>query len=126
MLPRIPRKARQSPRQICPALPRNPPQAGQEAAQDPADGPGQQPLGADEIAAQALERGEALLQRGIDNLLSLTTPEQIDQAQGSIVEILKEIEGLDAEDLALLQNKWKTAQLERKRDLGKRGKGGRR
>jgi hypothetical protein len=121
-----PQESQAKPAADLPSSAQEPAQAGQEAAQDPADGPGQQPLGADEIAAQALERGEALLQRGIDNLLSLTTPEQIDQAQGSIVEILKEIEGLDGEDLALLQNKWKTAQLERKRDLGKRGKGGRR
>lgn len=73
-------------------------------------------------AEQALEQAEAVVQRGIDNLGNMRTPEDIDKAAPSILEILKEIENLDPEDLALLQNRWKTAQLERKRDMARRAK----
>lgn len=71
-------------------------------------------------AEKALEQAEAVVQRGIDNLANLRTPEEIDKAAPSIVEILAEIEGLDPEDLALLKNRWTTAQLERKRDIGRK------
>lgn len=68
-------------------------------------------------AEKALEQAEAVVQRGIDNLANLRTPEEIDKAAPSIVEIMGEIEGLDPEDLALLKNRWTTAQLERKREM---------
>jgi hypothetical protein len=71
-------------------------------------------------AEKALEAAEAIVQRGIDNLANLRTPEDVDAQAPTIVEILKEVEDLDAEDLALLLNRWKTAQLERKREIGRR------
>jgi hypothetical protein len=94
-----------------------PPEQGGEQAHDPltgelADGPSP--------AEKALEAAEAIVQRGIDNLANLRTPEDVDAQAPTIVEILKEVEDLDAEDLALLLNRWKTAQLERKREIGRR------
>jgi hypothetical protein len=88
-----------------------------EPAHDPvtgelADGPSP--------AEKALEAAEAIIQRGVDNLANLRTPEDVDAQAPTIVEILKEVEDLDAEDLALLLNRWKTAQLERKREIGRR------
>lgn len=92
--------------------------AGEEAGQaSQADGEGPS------ATEEALQRGEEILQRASDNLINLRTVEEIDQAAPSIVEILQQIEGLDPEDLAVLLNRWKSAQLERKRDIGRRGKG---
>lgn len=68
-------------------------------------------------AAKALEAAEAILTRGIDNLQALRTPEEIDAQQATIGDLFKEIEGLDPEDLAVVVNRWKTAQLERKREM---------
>ncbi len=89
-------------------------EAGRSAQAD-GDGP--------TAAEKAMEAAEAVLQRGIDNLGNLRTPEAIDEAAPTIVDVLKEIEDLDPEDLALLQNRWKTAQLERKRDMARKPKG---
>lgn len=91
--------------------------AAEEAGQaSQADGDGPSP------AEEALDRGTAIVQRGIDNLQALRTADEIDKAAPSIVEILGEIEGLDPEDLALLKNRWITAQLERKREIGRKAK----
>lgn len=76
-------------------------------------------------AEKAMEAAEAVLQRGIDNLANLRTPEAVDEQAPTIVDILKEIEDLDPEDLALLKNRWTTAQLERKRDMARKPKRGR-
>lgn len=73
-------------------------------------------------AEKALEGAEAALQRGIDNLLSLSTVELIDQHAPSVTALLAEFEDLDPEDLALLLNRWKSAQLERKRDIARKSK----
>lgn len=73
-------------------------------------------------AEKALDRAQAVLQRGIDNLGALRTPEEIDQQAPTITAILDEIEGIDPEDLALLKQRWTTARLERKREMGKKSR----
>lgn len=77
-------------------------------------------------AEQALEQAEAALQRAVDNLGNLRTVEEVDQHAPSVTVLLDEFEGLDPEDKALLLNRWKTARLERKRDIAKRAKPARR
>jgi hypothetical protein len=98
-----------------PAQAQETPPAAQEQPQDPADKSEAQVAG--ELADAAREHGEAVVARGIDNLANLRTVEDIDKAAPSITEILKEIENLDPEDLSLLANRWKTARLERKREI---------
>lgn len=95
-----------------------------ETAQaDPQDGKtGEIPLGPEELAANAMEAGEAIVQRGIDNLVNLASVEEVDKHGPSLVAVLAEIENLDPEDAAVLRGRWNTATLERKRDLGKKGK----
>jgi hypothetical protein len=105
-----------------------PAQAAQGEAQGesqtgPAAGTGPDPEGPT-AAEQALEQAEAVLKRGTDNLQALRTPEDIDSQAPSITAILsEEFPDLDPEDRALLLNRWKSAQLERKRDMGRKGKG---
>lgn len=96
------------------------PQASESPAQDAPAQDKQTTPSTEELAAAAMEHGEAVVQRGTDNLGNMRTAEDIDKAAPSILEILKEIENLDPEDLAVLTNRWKTAQLERKRDIGRR------
>jgi hypothetical protein len=105
-----------------------PAQAAQGEAQGesqtgPAAGTGPDPEGPT-AAELALEQAEAVLKRGTDNLQALRTPEDIDSQAPSITAILsEEFPDLDPEDRALLLNRWKSAQLERKRDMGRKGKG---
>jgi hypothetical protein len=69
-----------------------------------------------------MQDAEAMLERGKSNLLSMDTAEQIAAQQGTIVDAIKAIPHLDPEDLAVVLNRWKTAQLERQRDIAKRSK----
>lgn len=101
------------------------PNAAQEPAEEAgqasqADGESEAPATAEDLAAAALEAGEAVVRRGMDNLQNLRTADDIDKAAPSIVEVIGEIENLDPEDKALLLNRWKTAQLERKREIGRK------
>lgn len=104
----------------------NQPAGGKNPAETQEKPPGEQGAAAEagdpDKAGDALAQGEAVVQRGIDNLQNMRTPEEIDAGAGTIVEILKEIENLDPEDLALLRNRWNTAQLERKREMGRKGR----
>lgn len=88
--------------------------------QVPADDEGAHEEG--DKAAKALEAAEAALQRGIDNLGNMRTVEQVDEHAPTITSILSEYEDLDPEDKALLLNRWKTAQLERKREISRKAK----